>query len=531
MPRFPSLRSALAGVAFSLAAATGLTHAAPAMAQQKTLKAVVHADLKILDPTWTTIYITNRYGYLVYDTLYAFDSKFQPQPQMVDSHSVSDDRLTYTFTLRPGLTFHDGQPVTSADVVASLRRWMTKITAGQFLAKYTGAVEAVDARTFRIVLKEPFGMVLDALGNPSTAFIMPERVAGVPVTEQITASVGSGPFRMLRDQWRPGDKAVFVRNEAYKPRAEKPDYLSGGKIPKLDRVEWMYIPDANTTLNALLNGEIDYFEAPPLDFIRLLRDSPDITVLNIDRLGVQGLIRPNSLHPPFNSYKGRQALLYLIDQQEYMQAIVGDPSLSMKFCGAFFLCHSANATEVGSEPMRKPDYQKARALLKEAGYNGEKLVLLNPTDRPQYSAGIMVLAEALKRAGAAVDLQASDWSTISVRRSRKDPPEKGGWHLFITTQGGPGPAVPSTNAWFNSRCERANPGWACDPELEKLVDAWATELDAAQRHAMIEKIQRRAYESVPYVPFGQFFQPIAFRRNVTGVLESGVPVYWNIDKK
>ncbi|MGE0420215.1 MAG: ABC transporter substrate-binding protein [Acetobacteraceae bacterium] len=531
MRRFSSLRTALAGAAFTLAAMAGLTQATPAAAQQKTLKAVVHADLKILDPTWTTIYITNRYGFLVYDTLYAFDSKFEPKPQMVESHTVSDDKLTWTFTLRPGLAFHDGQPVTSADVVASLKRWMTKISAGQFLAKYTAAVEAVDPKTFRIVLKQPFGMVLESLGNPSTAFIMPERVASVPPTEQITASVGSGPFRMLRDEWRPGNKAVFVKNEAYRPRAEKPDYLSGGKIPKLDRIEWMYIPDANTTLNALLNGEIDYFEAPPLDFVRLLRDSPDVTVLNIDKLGVQGLIRPNSLYPPFNNYKGRQALLHLINQEEYMQAIVGDPSLSMKFCGAFFLCNSANATEVGSEPLRKPDYEKAKQLLKEAGYQGEKLVLLNPTDRPQYSAGIMVLAEGLKRAGAAVELQASDWSTISVRRARKDPPDKGGYHLFITTQGGPGPTVPSTNAWFNSRCERANPGWACDPELDKLIDSWATQLDPVKRHAMIETIQRRAYESVPYVVFGQFFQPIAFRKNVTGVLESGVPVYWNIEKK
>ncbi|MGE0223030.1 MAG: ABC transporter substrate-binding protein [Acetobacteraceae bacterium] len=505
---------------------------APVAAQpQKTLRAVVHADLKILDPTWTTIYITNRYGFLVYDTLYSFDSKFQPQPQMVESHTVSNDKLTWTFSLRPGLAFHDGQPVTSADVVASLKRWMTKISAGQFLAKYVTTVEAVDPRTFRLVLKQPFGMVLDSLGNPSTAFIMPARIAGVPVTEQITESIGSGPFKMLRDQWRPGNKAVFVKNEAYKPRAEKADYLSGGKIAKLDRVEWMYIPDANTTLNALLNGEIDYFEAPPLDFVRLLRDSPDVTVLNIDRLGVQGLIRPNSLYPPFNNYKGRQALLHLIVQKEYMQAIVGDPSLSMEFCGAFFLCNSANATEAGSEVMRKPDYEKAKQLLKEAGYNGEKLVLLNPTDRPQYSAGIMVLAEGLKRAGANVELQASDWSTISVRRARKDPPDKGGWNLFITTQGGPGPTVPSTNAWFNSRCERANPGWACDAELDKLVDTWATELDPAKRRAMIETIQLRAYESVPYVPFGQFFQPIAFRKNVTGVLESGTPVYWNIEKK
>ncbi len=528
MRLLPRLCAALAGAALSLSAAMP----APARAQaqpQKILKAVVHADLKILDPTWTTIYITGRYGYLVYDTLFAFNSKYEPVPQMVDSYTASDDKLVWTFTLRPGLVFHDGQPVTSADVVASLKRWMAKITSGQNLARFTRSVEAIDAKTFRLTMKEPYGLVLDALGNPGTAFIMPEKVASLPLTEQITTSVGSGPFIMQRDQWRPGNKAVFVRNPAYQPRPEKADFLSGGKIAKLDRVEWMYIPDANTTLSALMNGEIDYFEAPPLDFIRLLRDNPDITVLNIDHLGVQGLIRPNSAHPPFNNYKARQALLYLIDQEEYMQAAVGDPTLSMKFCGAFFLCNSANETEVGA--VKKPDIAKARALLKEGGYNGEKLILLNPTDRPQYSAAIMVLAESLKRAGAAVELQSADWSTISVRRARKDPPDKGGWHLFITTHGGPDPSVPTTNAWFNSRCERANAGWACDETLEKLVEDWSRELDPTRRRAMIDQIQLRAYESLPYVPFGQFFQPIAFRKTITGVLESSVPVYWNIEKK
>jgi peptide/nickel transport system substrate-binding protein len=425
--------------------------------------------------------------------------------------------------------FHDGQAVTSADVVASIRRWIARMAAGQQVGAFVSAIEAVDAGTFRIVLKEPYGLLVESLGTPAPPFIMPEKEASRPANEQITASVGSGPFVMLRDQWRPGSKAVFVRNPSYTPRTEPADYLSGGKIVRIDRLEWIYIPDANTALNALLNAEIDYFEAPPLDFVRLLRDNPDITVLNIDRLGVQGLIRPNSSHPPFDSYKGRQAILHLVDQAEYMAAVVGDPSLSMPFCGAFFMCNSANETDAGA--VRKPDIAKAKALLKEAGYKGEKLILLQPTDRPQYAAAIMVLAESLRRAGAAVELQSADWSTISVRRARKDPPDKGGWHLFVTTQGGPDPSMPHTNGWFLSKCDRASAGWACDPKLDAMVEQWARTEDAAQRRAMIDSIQTRAYESLPYIPFGQFFQPIAFRKNVTGVIEATVPVYWNLDKK
>lgn len=531
-----SRRNILAGVSASALLASSIGQGRAQGKSQggkvKTLKAVVHADIKILDPVWTTAYITQRHANLVYDTLFAPNSKFEPQPQMVESHTLSPDGLRYTFTLRPGLVFHDNQPVRPADCIASIKRWSARDPMGQLLATFVTDMAVVDDRTFSMTLKEPYGLVLDSLGKAgSPPYIMPERLAKTPANEQVTDPTGSGPFMFKKDEWRPGNRAVYVRHPGYVPRSEPPDYLSGGKIPKLDRVEWIYIPDNNTVLSALQAGEIDYFEAPPLDFIGMLRDSPDITVLTIDSLGVQGLIRPNTLFPPFDKYEGRQALLHLIDQAEYMGAVVGDPSLYMPFCGAYFLCSSENATEVGSEPMRKPDYAKAKALLAQAGYvAGQKIVVMQPTDRPQYNAATTVLVSGLRKAGVTVDVQAADWSTITARRARRDPPDKGGWHLFITTQGGPDTAMPISNVWFNSKCERANPGWACDPELEKMLSAWAREPDRARRHAAIEAIQRRAYVSVPYVPFGQFFQPVAFRKNVTGVLKSGQPVYWNIDK-
>ncbi len=499
-------------------------------AAEKTLKAVVHADLKVLDPTWTTTYIVNRYSYLVYDTLFSFNSKFEPVPQMVERWSVSEDRLTWSFTLRAGLTFHDGPPVTSADCVASLRRWMNRDPMGQLLAFHIAELTAIDASTFQMKLKEPYALVLETLGRPGTPpFIFPERIANGNLNEQITTTIGSGPFMMKRDEWRPGSKVVFVKNPKYLPRAEPPDYISGGKIPKLDRVEWLYIPDANTAMSALMTGEIDYYEMPPLDFIALFKENPDIKVMVIDSLGVQQLIRPNALFPPFDNYKAREALLYLASQEEYNQAVVGDPSLYMKYCGSFFMCGSDNETDAGA--IRQPDLAKAKALMAEAGYKGEPIVVLQPTDRPQYAAAITVMVEKLRAIGVNVDLQAADWATISIRRAKKDPIEKGGWHLFVTGQGGPDTANPLANVWFNSGCAKANAGWACDPTLQHMIATWAQEPDRARRHALIPGIQTRAFESVPYVPTGQFFQPIAFRKNVTGVLAAGTPVYWNIDKQ
>lgn len=512
----------------------GVLGAAGANAQDRarTLRAVVHANLQILDPVWTTAYITNRHAYLIYDTLYAMNSRFVPQPQMAEGHEVSEDGLTWRIRLREGLRFHDGTPVRSADVVASLRRWMARDPMGQRLGQNTASIDVIDDRNFAIVLSQRFGLVLEAIGKAATpAYIMPERVAQTSPQTQITETIGSGPFIFVREEWRPGNRVVYRRNPDYVPRSEPADYLSGGKRALVDRVEWLYIPDQNTALAALNAGEIDYYEAPPLDFIATLERNRNIRLINIDPLGTQGLIRPNQLFPPFNDPRARQALAHLIRQEDYMRVVVGNPRLYERFCGAFFQCNSGNDTRVGSEPFEQPNVERARQLLREAGYNGEPIVVLQPTDRPQYNAATMVLIQSLRRAGVNVDVQAMDWSTLLTRRASRNPPNQGGYHLFITTHGGPDTAMPSNNTWFNSRCDRANPGWACDMELDGMVAEWARESDPAARRPILERIHRRAWESLPYIPFGQYTQPIAVRANVHGVLPAGMPVYWNIEKR
>jgi peptide/nickel transport system substrate-binding protein len=517
-------------------AALALALIAPAQAQTpdraSTLRVVVHANLQILDPVWTTAFITNRHAYLIYDTLYALNSRFEPQPQMAEGHEVLEDGLLYRIRLREGLRFHDGAPVRTADVIASMRRWMARDPMGQRLGSVTASIDAVDDRTFEIRLKERWGLVIETLAKAATpCFIMPERIAQTPPTTQVTETVGSGPFIFVRDEWRPGNRVVYRRNPDYVPRSEPADYMAGGKRPLMERIEWLYIPDQNTALAALNAGEIDYYEAPPLDFIANLERNRSIRLVNIDPLGTQGLIRPNSLFPPFNDIRARQALAHLLRQEDFMRVVVGNPRLYMPFCGAFFQCGSGNDTAVGSESYRQPDVELARRLFREAGYNGERIVILQPTDRAQYNAATMVLAQALRRAGINVDLQAMDWSTLLTRRASRNPPDQGGYHLFISTHGGPDTAAPVSNVWFNSRCDRANPGWPCDMELDAMVAEWSSQADAAARRPILERIHRRAWETLPYIPFGQYSQPIAVRANVQGVVPAGMPVYWNIEKR
>src|SRR5215813_13281886 len=212
-------------------------HPGDANAEQsgKVLRVVPHSNLTIIDPVWTTAYITQEHGYLIYDTLFSQDARGGVQPQMVDRYVTSADKKTWTFTLREGLEFHDGTPVTSDDVIASLRRWGQRDVSGLTLLSFAEALEAVDAKTFRIRLKEPYGLMLETLGKSSTnvPFIMPKRVAETPADKQISETIGSGPFIFAKDEWKPGEKVVYLKNSKYRPRPEPSNGLAGGKVAKV----------------------------------------------------------------------------------------------------------------------------------------------------------------------------------------------------------------------------------------------------------------------------------------------------------
>ena len=283
-------------VALAAVAGFAALSGTPNARAQGTVRAVMHSDLKILDPIWTTAYIQRNYGYMVYDTLFATDANGQVKPQMIDHYEVSPDQLTYTMTLRDGLLWHDGKPVTAEDCVASIKRWGAKDTMGQKLMTFVKDMPVVDAKTFKIVLSSPTGLVLAGLGKPSsnTPFMMPKRVAETSPNEQISDTTGSGPFVFKRDEWKPGDKAVFVKFDKYKPRAEPPSGLAGGKVVKVDRVEWKVVADQQTAMNALFAGEIDYIEQPQHDLLPLMKADKNVKLVDVNPLGNQYALRFNS---------------------------------------------------------------------------------------------------------------------------------------------------------------------------------------------------------------------------------------------
>jgi peptide/nickel transport system substrate-binding protein len=279
----------------------------------------------------------------------------------------------------------------------------------------------------------------------------------------------------------------------------------------------------------LANGEIDFVENPSPDFLPMLREV-GMVIRRTDELGFQGMLRMNHLHPPFDDARARQALLYMIDQERYLQAMFGSPEVT-KACHAFFVCGSPLESSAGVPPRIGKDLGRARQLMKQAGYDGRPIVVLHPTDIQFMNIATLVLAEDLKSIGVNVDLQAMDFGAMGARRVNRAAPEDGGWHLGLTYWPGGNVSDPVGNVPMHANCEKAWAGWPCDARHQQMIDDYPYVQDEAARLELVGEIQKSAYSMVPYVPIGQWFSPVAYSPRISGVL--GVPgstVFWNIEK-
>jgi peptide/nickel transport system substrate-binding protein len=501
-------------------------------ANAKTLRVAPHSDLKVVDPIWTTALISVNHGYMIYDTLFALDEKLIPQPQMVDRYTMSADKLTWTLTLRDGLEWHDGAPVTADDCIASLKRWGARDTMGQKLLSYVTELAAPDAKTIRMTMKEPYGLVIQTLAKPgaNVPFMMPKRVADTDPGKQITDMTGSGPFIFKQDEWRPGEKVVYVKNPKYKPRPEPASGLAGGKVVKVDRVEWLWIADAQTQVNALLNGEVDIIEQPPHDLLPLLAADKNIELFIWNPPGRQYAFRFNTLSKPFDNPKVRQAVAYALNQKDMLQSVIGDPEW-FRECKSLYPCGSPLESTKGFDDKLDSNFAKARTLLQEAGYDGTPIVLMQSTDIVALSNLAPVSKSLLEKAGFKVDVQAMDWQTLVTRRTKKDPPAAGGWHAFLTSWASVDVLDPVAASFLNASCDKATFGWPCDAEMERLRDAFAKESDPAKQKAIAEAVQLREVEYPTHIQLGQYVQPVAFRKGVSGILASPSIAFWNVEVK
>jgi peptide/nickel transport system substrate-binding protein len=533
MKRRDFLASAAAVASAASLATPRIARAQTANQNPRVLRFVPQANLSTMDAIVGTQYVVRNAALLVWDTLYGVDSKLVPQPQMCEGHEASEDLKTWTFKLRPGLKFHDGAPVTTRDVVASLTRWMVRDNMGQFIKKRLDALEAIDDQSFRFRLNKPFAKMLFALGkaNPPLALIMPERIAKTDPFTQISEYIGSGPMVFNKAEWVPGAKAIFDKFDGYVPRPEAADWLSGGKRIMFDRIEWDIISDPATVGAALQNGEVDWSETPLPDLIPLLKRNRNIKVDIADPLGNIGSLRMNHLQPPFNDVRARRALMMALSQEEYMQAVVGDNPDLWKPLPSFFTPGTPFYTEAGGDILKGPrNYDAAKKLLSDAGLLGSKVTLLVATDVAITKAEGDVTNELLKKIGFEVDYVSTDWGTVGARRAKKDPPSQGGWNIFHTWHAGADCINPAPYTALDSSGDTAWFGWPKSDEVQKDIAAWYDAPDAAAEKAAMAAIDVASFENVTYAPTGFFLMYQAWRSNLSGIVRAPFPVFWGVQK-
>ncbi|HEY5831599.1 MAG: ABC transporter substrate-binding protein [Hyphomicrobiaceae bacterium] len=527
-------RTVLKGItAAGTLAATGKL-AAPAVAQgAKVLKFVPQANLANFDPIWGTQYVVRNASQLVWDTLYGMDSGLQAKRQMVESEEVSADGLTWTFKLRDGLKFHDGEKVLAKDVVASIGRWEVRDAMGQMLKAIQKELVAVDDRTFKWVLSKPYPKILLALGKVGTpcCFIMPERIAKTDPFKQIEEYVGSGPMKFVRADWKPGALAAFEKFKDYVPRNEPSNWWSGGKAVSFDRIEWVIMPDPATASAALQNGEIDWWEAPLTDLVPVLKRNRNIKVDIADPLGNIGSFRLNHMHPPFNNIKARQAVQAALSQEDYMRAVVGSDDKLWKPIPSFFTPGTPLYTEAGGEPLKgKRDYELAKKLLQEAGYSGQPVTCVVAQDQAPLKAMGEITADLLKKIGMTVDFVATDWGTVGQRRASKNLPGQGGWGMFHTWHAGSDCASPVGYIALRASGEKAWFGWPDNAEIEKDIAAWYDAKSIDEEKAIVGRINKASMEHVTYIPTGFYYGYQAWRTSLDGVGNGPLPWFWGPKK-
>lgn len=511
------------------ALAASILGAPAALAQDKVLRVTLSTELQILDPIVTRINSARVFAYLVYDTLVGMDSAGNFKPQMLDRWETSTDRLTYTFTLRDGLAWSDGTPVTSEDCVASIERWAKRDPFGGAMMDAVAELRPIDATRFVMQLRRPFAFVIEALGRSGhqVPVMMPARLARLDAGKPVPEVVGSGPFLFLQKEWRPGDVASFVRNPHYHPRPEPPDGLAGGKVVKVDRVDLVSIPDQTTRTSALEAGEIDWLEVAPLDYVTALRANPDIVVGKPRAMDQYlAILNINHADPPFNDIKVRRALQAAIVQPEIVAAVGLPDDLVTPFCGSIYMCNAAGSTDAGAEVLKNAGAERARQLLKESDYKGEPVVVFHSKTSAMLNPIGMVVAAQLRRAGFNAEIESRDSATMQQRRLQRT-----GWSIVPIVTNGIDLMNPLASQLVAGNCVSTVPGWYCDPRMTDLLHRYAQAGEPGEQRRLAEQIQVAFHDNVDYVIAGQVASPQAWRSNLTGVVPFAFPVFWNVDRR
>jgi peptide/nickel transport system substrate-binding protein len=515
------LSKALALVAVSIGAAV-LVLGSPGWAQTPkrggVLRVAVLGDPPTLDSHWTTANFVEIITQHIYEGLYTLDQNYQPIPDLADGLPVaSADGLTYTIKLRPGIKFHNGKEMTSEDVVASLKRWGGYAAQAKALWASVEEVRPAGKHAVEIRLKERSGVVLISLANANNfGAIYPKEIAEkYPTPNKVAEFIGTGPYRFV--EWKPDSHIRMVRYDDYKPRSEAPNGWGGRKTAYLDEIRWIPTPDVATRVAALESAEVDFADDLQPDAYDRVKANPKLKPI---------VVRPfswaigvfNKKEGLMTNVKLRLAIQAAIDVEPVMKGAVGNPLFYRLDPGLSFQEQKAWHSTVGAQSYNQHNKEKAKQLLREAGYNGEPIRFLTTKEYAWMYNYALVTKQQLEELGVNVDLQVVDWATLVQRRNNPQM-----YDIFTTGMS----FVPDPTQHPYLRCDW--PGWTCDEEIQRRMDAIRKESDPAKRKAQWDEVQKRFYEYVPAIRYGDIFGFRAMQAYVKGFNENMTfPRFYNV---
>jgi peptide/nickel transport system substrate-binding protein len=511
-------RTILGYVAVGVALALAVSMPAAAQEQPRmggVLKAAMIGEPPTLDLHTTTAVITQQISWHIFETLYTYDKNFSPIPMLAEGQTVTDQGRTYTIRLRRGVKFHNGKELTSADVAASLKRWGKVSTPGKALWKDVEAIEPKDPYTVAIYLKEPMGSLLIGLSRPNAgAAIYPKEIVDAAGDGQVKEFIGTGPFRFV--EHRPDRHIKLARFKDYAARPEAPDGYGGKRTAYVDEILFIPVPDVAVRLAGVETGEYHYGQQIKQDQYERMKTMRGVAASVIKPYGWTTAVL-NHKQGLMTDRRIRQAMQAALDMEPILGAGFGNKAFYRADPGLMFVEQTAWYTKAGGELYNQHNRAKAQKLLKEAGYAGQPVRWITTQEYQWMYKNALVAKQQLEEAGFKIDLQVVDWATLVQRRNKPEV-----WDVFSTG------ITFNPDAAFNTGVSCNWPGWWCNEDKEKWLEAIARESDPKRRKAMWEKVQTIFYEDVGRIKFGDYFSLDAIRTDLKGYQSTPELHFWNV---
>ena len=492
----------------------------PALAQEQprtggVLKVAMIGEPPTLDLHTTTAVITQQIMWHVFETLYTYDKQYNPIPLLAEGHTVSDNGRAYTFRLRRGVKFHNGRDLTAEDVVLSLKRWGKLATPGKAIWKNVEGIEAKDPATVVMYLKEPSAVLLMGLARPNNgAVIYPKEVMAATGDAAIKDNIGTGPYRFV--EHRPDRHIRLTRFKEYSARSEPPSFFGGKRVAYLDEIRFIPVPDVAVRLAGVESGEYHVAQQIKQDQYERIKSLPGLVMSVVKPTGWSTAVL-NHKQGVMTDKRIRQAVQAALDMEPIMAAGFGDKAFYRVDPSLMHQEQPQWHSKAGGEYYNQKNPEKAKKLLKDAGYSGQPVRWITTKEYEYMYKHALVAKQQLEAVGLKIDLQVVDWATLVQRRNK---PEL--YDIFstaITFNPEPG---------LNTGVQCNWPGWWCLEDKEQWLDSVSRETDPRKRKAMWDKVQVLFYEDVGRIKLGDWFGLLVHRKDVRGYQTSNEQAFFNV---